>query len=192
MLGRIIFLAALAAAVYYYYYVAPKAKAAGGVAPPAAVAPVSGAPAAAAAAPTSVRARYLRVQSTRQPPVVDGVVELKDAGAMFQGTPHRFTAGVLSPPSGDPNMRWDLMGEETSPTGGMIGTSGSTTGNQYIQFDLGAMRDVDRVGIKIRLDEPWRQRCRNYTLFLIDDANKNVWQRAIGDVAQPHFTFSVP
>lgn len=131
------------------------------------------------------------MQSTRKPPIVDENVELAGITVSRNGTNLRFVDGVTVPNLGDPNLTWDKVGDPTNRTKGTIWTSGKTTGDHYIQFDLGSMQEVDNISLKIRKDEPWRQRSRNFTIIVFDDTNKEVWRRALGDTAQDSYTFPV-
>ena len=188
---------AVAAAVvlgYYYFFVMrPKAAAAAAGTGTGTAAGGTAAPAAKAAGGV-VRARYVRIQSTTNPPLGeprDGIVDLAGLSVSRNGAVINPVGGTLFPPSGDPNMVWSNLGRGDSPTQGKVWTSGNTAGNQYIELDLGADREIDSLTFKMRSDEPWRQRALNYTAFLYDATRKPVWQRPAGGTVLPVYTFAV-
>ena len=187
---------AVAAAVvlgYYYFFVMrPKAAAAAGAGTGTGTG--TGTAAAAPSGGGVVRARYVRIQSTTNPPLGeprDGIVDLAGLSVSRNGAVINPVGGTLFPPSGDPNMVWSNLGRADSPTRGNVWTSGTTAGSQYIELDLGADREIDSLTFRMRSDEPWRQRALNYTAFLYDATRKPVWQRPAGGTVLPVYTFAV-
>lgn len=137
----------------------------------------------------AIKAKSVRVQSTKKPPHIDGIVNMDAIFAYYKGTAIPIVAGAVVPYNNDPNLQWTSA---LAVGGNLTWTAGNAVGfDEYISFDFGAAREIDEIIVANRTDDPWKQRAKNYSLILFDENTKEVWRQDFGDAIKDSYRFTI-
>lgn len=136
---------------------------------------------------SGLAARYVRVQSTKVPPHIDGAVNLEAILAYSNGIQQKFVDGRVVPTDGAYGWR-NLLAVDNSIAHTAVNNE---VGVAYVELDLAAGTRIDTVKVVNRADPPWKERTRNATLVVYDEGRREVFRQVFPGDVRDEYVFNL-